>query len=71
LGAGGHGVDDYGIVGVNAKDADLKQITVVGGADAHCEVVIESPLGDGVAGGMEHVLVSDAVPPGCLRDTHH
>jgi hypothetical protein len=26
--AGGHGVDDHGIVGINAEDADLKQITV-------------------------------------------
>jgi hypothetical protein len=68
--AGGHGVDDHGIVGINTEDADLKQITVVGWADTHREVVIESPLGDGGAGGMEHVLISDAVLPSCLRDAH-
>jgi len=61
-------VDDHGIVGINAEDADLEQIAGMGRADTHREVVIESPLGDGVAGGMKHVLVSDAVLPSCLRD---
>jgi hypothetical protein len=70
LGAGWHGVDDYGVVSVDAKDADLQQVAVMGGADAHREVVIEAPLGDGVAGGVEHVLVSDAVLVSWLRDTH-
>jgi hypothetical protein len=63
-------VDDHGVVGVDSKYADLKQVAIVRGTDAHREVVIELPLGDSVAGGMEHVLVSDAVLPSCLRDTH-
>jgi hypothetical protein len=63
-------VDDYGVVSVDAKDADLQQVATKGGADAHREVVIKVPLGDGVAGGMEHVLVSDAVLVGWLCDTH-
>lgn len=63
-------MDDHGVVGVDAKYADLEQIAIVGGAYAHREVVIESPLGDGVAGGVEHVFVSDAVLSSCLRDSH-
>lgn len=63
-------MDDHRVIGVDAKYADLEQIAIVGGADAHREVIIELPLGDGVASGVEHVLVSDAVLPSCLRDAH-
>jgi hypothetical protein len=70
LGAGTHGVDDHGIVGVDAEDADLKQVAIVGGTDAHREVVIELPLRDGVADRVEHVVVCDAVLSSRLRDTH-
>jgi hypothetical protein len=70
LGAGTHGVDDHGIVGVDAKDADLKQVTIVGGTDAHREVVIELPLSDGVADRVEHVVVCDAVLSSRLRNAH-
>jgi len=41
-------VEDHGVVGVDASDADLKQVAIVGGADAHREVVIELPLRDGL-----------------------
>jgi hypothetical protein len=61
LGAGWHGVDDHGVVSVDPKDADLQQVAIMGGVDAHREVIIEAPLGNGVAGGVDHVLVSDAV----------
>lgn len=44
-------MDDYGVVSVDAKDADLQQVAIKGRADAHREVVIEAPLSDGVAGG--------------------
>jgi hypothetical protein len=37
-------VDDHGVVGVDAEDADLKWVAIVGGTDAHREVVIEMPL---------------------------
>jgi hypothetical protein len=57
-------VDDHRVVGVDAK------YSVMSEAGTHRKVVIESPLGNGVAGGMEHVLVSDAVFPSCLRDAH-
>jgi hypothetical protein len=70
LGTGWHGVDDYGVVSVDAKDADLQQVAIMGGTNAHREVVIEAPLGYGVAGGVEHVLVGDAVLVGWLCDTH-
>jgi hypothetical protein len=63
-------VDDHGVVGVDAEDADLEQIAIVGGTDAHREVVIELPLGDGVADRVEHVVVCDAVLSSGLRDTH-
>jgi hypothetical protein len=32
-------VDNYGVVSVDAKDADLQQVAIKGGADAHREVV--------------------------------
>jgi hypothetical protein len=70
LGAGAHGVDDHGVVSVDAEHANLEQFAIVGRTDAHREVVIESPLGDGVTRGVEHVLVSDVVLPSCLPDTH-
>jgi hypothetical protein len=70
LRTGSHGVNDHRVVGVDAKYADLKQIAVMSGTDTHRKVVIESPLGNSVTGGMEHVLVSDAVLPGWLRDAH-
>jgi len=37
-------VDDHGIVGVDVEDADLKQVTILGGTNTHREVVIEMPL---------------------------
>lgn len=64
-------MDDHGVVGVDAEYADLEQIAVASGPDAHREIVIESPLGDCVADGVGHVFVSDAVLPSCLRDTHY
>ena len=50
-------MDDHGVVGVDTEDADLKQVAIVGGANAHREVVIELPLSDGVADRVEHVVV--------------
>ncbi len=63
-------MDDHRIVSVNAQHADLEQIAVAGGTDAHREVVIELPLGDGVADGVRHVFVGDGVLPSGLRDAH-
>jgi hypothetical protein len=63
-------VDDHGVIGVDPEYADLEQITVASGTDAHREILIEAPLGDCVADGVGHVLVSDAVLASCLRDTH-
>jgi hypothetical protein len=48
IGAGTHGVDDHGIVAVDTEDADLEQVAIVGGTNAHREVVIELPLRDGL-----------------------
>ena len=70
MGAGAHRVDDYCVVGVDAQHANLEQVAITGGTDAHHEVVIEAPLCDGIADGVEHVLVSDVVLAGCLHDTH-
>jgi hypothetical protein len=70
LGAGPHGVDDYRIVSVEAEHADLQQLAVARRPDTHREVVIEMPLGDGVADGVEHVFVSDVVLSSGLRDAH-
>ncbi len=63
-------MNDHWVVGVDTEYANLKQITIASGTDAHREVIIESPLGDCIADGVGHVLVSDAVLPSCLRDTH-
>jgi len=41
-------MDNHRIVSVDAQHADLEQIAVAGGTDAHHEVVIELPLGDGL-----------------------
>jgi hypothetical protein len=70
LGTGAHGVDDHGVIGVDAKNTDLQQVAVAGGADTHREVVIELPLGNGVTDRVKHVLISDAVLPSCLRNSH-
>lgn len=63
-------MDDHGIVGVDAEQADLQQVAVAAGTDAHHEVVIQLPLCDGVADCVEHVVVCDAVLSSGLRDTH-
>lgn len=70
MGAGTHGMDDHGIVGIDAEDADLKQFAIVGGPHAHREIVIEMPLRDGVADRVEHVVICDAVLSSRLRDAH-
>jgi hypothetical protein len=53
LGAGAHRLDDHGVVSVDAEQADLEQVAIAGGTDAHHEIVIESPLRDGIADGVE------------------
>jgi len=63
-------VDDHRVVSVDPEHADFEQVTVACGTDAHREVVIEPPLRDGVANGVEHVLVSEFVLPGGVRDSH-
>jgi hypothetical protein len=70
LGAGAHRVDDHGIISVDAQHADLEQIAVAAGTNAHREVVIELPLSDGVADGVGHIFVGYAVLSRCLRDAH-
>lgn len=60
-------MDDHWVASVNPEHADFEQVPVACGTDAHREVVIEPPLRDGVANGVEHVLVSDSVLPGGLR----
>lgn len=70
LGAGTHRMDDHRVVGVDAEHADLRQITVAARTDAHREVIVEQPLGDGVANRVKHVFVSDVVLVSCMRDTH-
>ena len=62
-------MDDHWVVGVDAEYANLEQITIASGTNTHREVVIESPLGDCVADGVGHVLISDAVLSSCPRDT--
>lgn len=59
--SGAHRVDDDGIVCVDTEDADLQQVAVSGGTDAHREVVIQLPLRDGVASRVEQVVVCDVV----------
>jgi hypothetical protein len=44
-------MDDHGVVSVDAEHADLEQVATAGGTDAHHEIVIESPLRDGIADG--------------------
>jgi hypothetical protein len=63
-------MNDHWVVGVDTEYANLEQIAIASGTNPHREVVIESPLGDCVTDGVGHVLVSDAVLLGCLRDTH-
>jgi hypothetical protein len=57
LGADTHRVDDHGIVCVDAEQTDLKQVAVMGRADAHREIFVQMPLCDGVASRVEHVVV--------------
>jgi len=61
-------MNDHGVIGVDAEHADLEQVAAASRADAHREIVIESPLRDGDADGVQHVLVSDSVLPGRIRD---
>jgi hypothetical protein len=35
LGAGAHRMDDHGVVSVDAEHADLEQVAIAGGTDAH------------------------------------
>jgi hypothetical protein len=63
-------VDDYRIIGVDAEHTDLQQLAVARRPDAHREVVIEMPLGDGVADSVGHIFVSDVVLSSGLRDAH-
>lgn len=67
---GTHRVDDHGIVGVDAEYADLQHVAVMGGTDAHREVVVQLPLRDGVTSRVKHVVVCDAVLSSSLRDAH-
>jgi hypothetical protein len=63
-------VDNHRVVSVDAEHTDLQQVAIAGGTNAHREVVIELPLRDGIANGVKHVLVSDAVLSSCLRGPH-
>jgi hypothetical protein len=63
-------MDDHRIVSVDAQHADLEQIAVAGGTDAHREVFIELSLDDGVADGVRHIFVGDAMLSGGLRVAH-
>ena len=64
-------MNDHRVVAVDAEHADLKQAGAASRTDAHHEIVIKSPLRDGAADGVAHVLVSDCVLASRLRDPHH
>jgi len=70
LGAATHGVNNHRVVSVGSEHADFEQVPVASGTDAHHEVVIEAPLRDGIADGVQRVFVSDSVTPRGLRDSH-
>jgi hypothetical protein len=55
---------------VSTPSTPIQQLAVTRRPDAHREVIIEMPLGDGVADGVEHVFVSDVVLSSGLRDAH-
>lgn len=63
-------MDDHRVITVDTEHADLEQVAAASRADAHREIVIKSPLRDGVADGVKHVLVSDGVLASHLRDPH-
>ena len=64
-------MDDHRVIGVDAEHADLEQAAAASRTDAHREIVIQSPLRNGAADGVAHVLVSDCVLASRLRDPHH
>jgi len=63
-------MNDHRVIAVDAQHANLKQAAAASRTDAH-RIVIKSPLRDGVADGVAHVLVSDGVLASRLRDPHH
>jgi hypothetical protein len=63
-------VHDHGVVSVDAEHADLQQVAIACRANTHREVVIESPLPDGVANGVTHILVCDPMLSSRLCDPH-
>jgi hypothetical protein len=63
-------MDDHRVITVDAEYPDLEQVAVASRADTHREVLIKSPLRNGVADGVQRVLVSDSVLPSRLRDPH-
>ncbi len=63
-------MDYHRVVRIDAEHANLEQVTIASGTEAHHEVVIESPLCDGIANGVKHVHISDAMLPSCLHDPH-
>ncbi len=70
MGTARHRMDDHRVIAVDAQHADLKQVAAASRADAQREVVIQSPLRDGVADGVKRILVSDCVLASRLRDPH-
>ncbi len=52
-------MNDHRVIGIDAQHADLQQVAVASRADTHREVVIQSPLRDRVANGVQCVLVPD------------
>lgn len=64
-------MDNHRIITVDAEHADLEQVAVASRADTHREVLIKSPLRDGIADSVQRVLVSDCVLSSRLRDPHH
>jgi hypothetical protein len=69
LGAGAHGMNDDGVVSVDAEHADLRQSAIARTTDAHRELVIKLPLRDGIPDSVRHLFVGDVVLPGGRRNT--
>jgi hypothetical protein len=65
------GVDDNGFVAVRVKDDDFEQVASGDGTSEEDAVLLYADDGDGVADGVEDVLVGDAVLAGAIGDLHN
>jgi hypothetical protein len=63
-------VDHDWVVSIRVEDADLKQRSIEGWADEHCEVVVQTYFSHGVAHGVHDVDVSDPVLASWVAYSH-